>query len=152
MAELGLEGAREMRLVSKATACSDLSHRQCSRRQPLNGPREASLQHERMRRHADRVAEGPGKVRAADAGYRAEFDQPEIACQIFFDVVNDTADLRRYEHLRKAGFDWTGSVTKNDAVEHRLSYGVKIELGDGDPARRNGLIGLRQARQPDIVI
>ena len=67
MAKFRLESAREMRLVREATACGGLAHRQRSRRQPLNGARKASL----MRRHADRVAKRPGKVRAADPRHRA---------------------------------------------------------------------------------
>jgi hypothetical protein len=100
MAELGLEGAREVCLVGETAPCGH-PRQACSRHQQFDGPSQAPLQHEGVRRHPDRVAKGAGKMRAADTGDGAELDELKIAGQVRFNVVDDAAGLGRYENLGK---------------------------------------------------
>lgn len=66
------------------------------------------------------------KMRAADTGDGAEPDELKIAGQIRFNVVDDAAGPGRYEDPGKAASDWSRGMAKDDAIQHRLSYCIKI--------------------------
>ena len=68
MTELSFEGARQMGLVDESAPLGHLPHRKLSRRQQLDGARQAALQHESVRRHAYGVAKRAREMRTAAGG------------------------------------------------------------------------------------
>jgi hypothetical protein len=150
MAELGFESPRQVCLVRETTARRHLSYREFSPRQHLDSPRQASLQHEGVRRHADRIAKSAGEMRAADPRDGAELDELKVTCQIRFDVVDHASSLDRNERFGKAAPDRSRGMANDDAIHHRLPQGVEVKLRDRHPPQRDGLISLRQMCEPNI--
>src|SRR5262245_42737946 len=107
-----------MGLVGESTPLGHLSHRESLRSQQFDGPCQAALQYERMRRHADRVAKSAGEMRAADSRDSAELDQLKVAGQVRFDVVDHAAGLYRDERLGETASDRSRDVPKNDPIQH----------------------------------
>jgi hypothetical protein len=64
-----------MSLICETAARGNLFHRLCSTCHELDGSCQAALQYEGVWRHANGIAKGPGKVRAADPGHRTELHE-----------------------------------------------------------------------------
>lgn len=127
--EVSFEAPGEVGLVCETTPLSHLTESESRLSHKVDGPCQAAVQYERMRRDAHGIAEGTSEMRSTTAGNRAKLAKPMIACQSRFNVFNYLAGGNGCKYLAiRPCADGTVSVAIDNSTENRLSNDIEVKL------------------------